>query len=111
MARTFFNFFFSLSLNPILYSRLTNQDLKIFCITQARVSDDYHPGNTQWKIGVTSMFAHALYVAPFKDTFWTTSAQSGSPYGPLANEPNVALQTAIATLSTGPVGPSDAVGK
>ena len=37
--------------------------------------------------------------------------QPGSPYGPLANEPNVELQAAIATLSTGPVGPSDAVGK
>uniref|UniRef100_H2ZIV6 Uncharacterized protein n=1 Tax=Ciona savignyi TaxID=51511 RepID=H2ZIV6_CIOSA len=56
------------------------------------------------------MFAHALYIAPFKDTFWTTTVQPGSPYG-LATEPNTALQSAISTLSTGPVGPSDAVGK
>ena len=56
------------------------------------------------------MFAHALYVAPYKDTFWTTPFQPGNPlYGPVS-EPNVELQAAIATLSTGPVGPSDAIG-
>lgn len=79
-------------------------------ILQARVSDDYQPGNYQWKIGVTSMFAHALNIAPFKDTFWTTSHQPGNPYG-LKYEPYPNLQAAIATLSTGPVGPSDAVGE
>ena len=55
------------------------------------------------------MFAHALYIAPFKDTFWTTSSQPGSPYDP-HTEPNIDLQSAIATLSTGPVGPGDGVG-
>ena len=56
------------------------------------------------------MFAHALYIAPYKDTFWTTSMQKGSPYGDAAAEPNTELQAAISTLSTGPVGPSDAIG-
>lgn len=54
------------------------------------------------------MFAHALYVAPFKDTFWTTTNQTGNRYN--SSEPNVELQAAIATLSTGPVGPSDKIG-
>ena len=48
---------------------------------QARVSDDYQPGNSQWKIGVTSLIAHALDVAPFKDNHWTTSNQTGNLYG------------------------------
>ncbi|XP_078489098.1 uncharacterized protein LOC100181073 isoform X2 [Ciona intestinalis] len=85
------------------------QSVEIQAVTQARVSGDYHPGNSQWKIGVTSMFAHALYIAPYKDTFWTTTVQSGSPYG-LSTEPNTALQAAISTLSKGPVGPSDGIG-
>ncbi|CAK8679724.1 unnamed protein product [Clavelina lepadiformis] len=86
------------------------QSAEIQAVTQARVSGDYHPGNGQWKIGVTSMFAHALYIAPYKDKFWTTSMQKGSPYGDAAAEPNTELQAAISTLSTGPVGPSDAIG-
>lgn len=55
------------------------------------------------------MFAHSLNIAPFKDTFWTTTEQPGSPYGS-EQEPYPTLQAAVATLSTGPVGPSDAVG-
>lgn len=81
----------------------------VVALLQGRVSGDYKPGNTQWKIGVTSMFAHALYIAPFKDTFWTTTTQDGNPYK--SSEPNVELQAAIATLSTGPVGPSDKIGQ
>lgn len=50
---------------------------------QARVSTDYHLRNDQWKIGVTSIFAHALGVVPFKDNFWTTTDQPGNPYGKL----------------------------
>ena len=46
------------------------------------MSDDYGPGGTEhFKIGISSMFAHALGVAPFKDNFWTTSVQPGNPYG------------------------------
>ena len=52
------------------------------CSLQARVSDDYSPGNSQWKIGISSMVAHGLGIAPFKDDFWTTSDQPGNPkYG------------------------------
>ncbi|XP_039254962.2 uncharacterized protein LOC120331863 [Styela clava] len=86
------------------------QSIEIPAVTQARVSGDYHPGNDQWKIGITSMFAHALHLAPFKDTFWSTSSQPGNPYSKDASEPNIDLQATIATLSTGPVGPGDSVG-
>ena len=55
------------------------------------------------------MFANALNLAPFKDTFWTTSHQNGSQYR--NDEKYPALQAAIATLSTGPVGPSDSIGE
>ncbi|XP_050403537.2 uncharacterized protein LOC126819480 [Patella vulgata] len=96
----------------ILYSmsnsRHAMQTLEIPVVTQARASDDYKPGNSQWKIGISSMFAHAMGVAPFKDTFWTTSTQPGNPYN--KSEPNTRLQGFVATLSTGPVGPSDKIG-
>ncbi|XP_041369682.1 uncharacterized protein LOC121383654 [Gigantopelta aegis] len=82
--------------------------LEIPVVTQIRVSGDYHPGKDQWKIGVSSMLSHAVGLAPFKDTFWTTSVQPGNPYG--KTEPNAALNAAVATLSTGPVGPSDMIG-
>lgn len=55
------------------------------------------------------MFAHSLNLAPFKDTFWTTSNQSGSEYS--QGEPYPELQAAVATLTTGPVGPSDKIGR
>lgn len=83
------------------------QSLEIPVVSQARVSDDYQPGNDQWQIGVTSMVAHALGVAPFKDNFWTTTNQPGNPYS--RSEPYPELQSVVATLSTGPVGPSDRI--
>ena len=89
-------------------SRHALQSLEIPAVTQARVSDDYQPGNDQWKIGITSIFAHQLAIAPFKDTFWTTQNQSGNTYHRW--EPYPELQSLVATLSTGPVGPSDKVG-
>ena len=51
---------------------------------QGRVSDDYQPGNDQWRIGVSSIFAWQLGVAPFKDDFWTTSVEPGDVYGNLS---------------------------
>ncbi|XP_046560808.1 uncharacterized protein LOC124269818 [Haliotis rubra] len=85
------------------------QALEIPVVTQARASGDYIPGTANWKVGVTSLFAWALGVAPFKDNFWTTSVQPGNPYHG-ATEPFTTLNSAIATLSTGPVGVSDMVG-
>ncbi|KAL5016026.1 hypothetical protein ScPMuIL_005615 [Solemya velum] len=83
------------------------QSLENSAVTQARVSNDYQPGNEQWRIGVSSMFADALGLAPYKDTFWTTQTETGNKYG--KDEPFPALEAVVATLSTGPVGPSDKI--
>ncbi|KAK6972802.1 hypothetical protein BgiMline_023964 [Biomphalaria glabrata] len=91
------------------YSRHILQSLEIDAVTQARVSHDYSPGGRQWNIGYTSMFADAVGLAPFKDTFWTTEKQPGSPYGS-RTEKFTRLNAVIATLSTGPVGPGDGIG-
>ena len=57
------------------------------------------------------MFSHAINLAPFKDVFWTTEYQPGNPYSANVSEPNTELQSAVATLSTGPVGPGDSIGR
>ncbi|XP_046547851.1 uncharacterized protein LOC124257766 [Haliotis rubra] len=90
------------------YPRHMLQSLEIPVVTQARVSHDNRPGTDNWKIGVTSLFAWAIGVAPFKDNFWTTSVQPGNSYN--ATEPYPSLHAVVATLSTGPVGIGDMVG-
>ncbi|KAK3742202.1 hypothetical protein RRG08_056560 [Elysia crispata] len=93
------------------YGRHILQSLQIPAVTQARASDDYQPARpeiTQYKIGITSMFVDALNLAPSKDTFWSTNVQPGNPYHGYEAAPY--LQTLIATLSGGPVGPGDGLG-
>ncbi|GFN77542.1 non-lysosomal glucosylceramidase [Plakobranchus ocellatus] len=89
-------------------SRHALQSLEIPVVTQARVSNDYLLQPDQWRVGVTSHFAHAMGVAPSKDTFWTNSDQPGNKYS--KSEPYPLLQSAVATLSRGPVGPGDMIG-
>nr|KAG5710636.1 hypothetical protein BaRGS_013282 [Batillaria attramentaria] len=89
-------------------SRHIMQALLNSVVTQARASDDYSPGSDQWKIGVSSIFAYAMRIAPFKDNFWTTTVQPGNPYSD--QEPHNEVQAAVSVLSTGPVGPSDMIG-
>ncbi|XP_070576646.1 uncharacterized protein [Ptychodera flava] len=84
------------------------QSVEIPSVTQARASDDYQPGNDQWKIGLSSIMYHALGLAPFKDTHWTSQSQPGDPYH--STEPYVELQNVVSLLSTGPVGPGDKIG-
>ncbi|CAF1685380.1 unnamed protein product, partial [Adineta ricciae] len=83
------------------------QSLEIQRVTQARVSDDYYIHIVhripQWKIGVSSMLANALGLAPFKDIFWSTEVQNGAPYKSSVKEPLPDREILIATLSTGPV--------
>ena len=48
------------------------------------MSDDYlyetiEHRQPQWKVGVSSIFAKAMRVQPYKDTFWTTTNQPGNP--------------------------------
>jgi len=83
------------------------QSIEIQAVTQARASGDYHPGNDQWMIGLSSIFAHAIGVKPTKDNFWSTPGEIGR-YGN-DTEPYNRLQAVVSTLSTGPVAPSDAV--
>ena len=59
---------------------------------------------------MSSIFAYSLGLAPFKDVFWSTEFQPGNPYGPKASEPYAELESAISTLSSGPVGPGDNLG-
>ncbi|XP_061171988.1 non-lysosomal glucosylceramidase-like [Saccostrea echinata] len=77
-------------------------------VTQVRVSEDYHPGGEQWRIGITSLFVGALGMRPFKDNFWTSKAQPEDKSG--KTEPYSALNAVVSTLSMGPVGPSDRIG-
>ncbi|XP_072031493.1 uncharacterized protein [Amphiura filiformis] len=82
------------------------QSVQMPTVTQSRASGDYQPGNMQWNIGLSSIMLHALAIRPFKDNFWTMSTQPDSPYkGKMETNPQ--LQSVVATLSTGPVGPSD----
>ena len=90
------------------YSRHAMQSLEFPTVTQARVSGDYlHSGHNQWRVGVSSIFARAMSIHPYKDTFWTTSIQPGNPYHTV--EPFPELQAVVASLTTGPVGPSDMI--
>eukprot|EP01113_Clastostelium_recurvatum_P009751 TRINITY_DN1473_c0_g1_i3.p1 TRINITY_DN1473_c0_g1~~TRINITY_DN1473_c0_g1_i3.p1 ORF type:complete len:308 (-),score=82.29 TRINITY_DN1473_c0_g1_i3:96-1019(-) len=85
------------------------QSVEIQAVTQARASNDYNPGNNQWQLGYTSMLLWGLGLVPFKDDFWTTSPQPGCNFASCI-EPNVYLETLVAVLTAGPIGPSDAVG-
>ncbi|XP_067661072.1 uncharacterized protein [Haliotis asinina] len=92
------------------YPRHMLQSLEIPVVTQARASNDYQPDTTNWKIGVTSLFAWAIGVAPFKDNFWTTGVQPGNRYKHFPVENYTSLNAVVSTLSTGPVGISDMIG-
>ena len=86
--------------------------LEIPAVTQARASDDYKPSDDteQWRIGGQSALMDALGLAPSKDGFWSTSVQSGNPYGDDHTEPHPELEAAVLALSAGPVAVADAVG-
>ena len=43
------------------------QSILVDAVNQIRVSGDYQPGNTQWRIGDTTILAEALGLAAFKD--------------------------------------------
>ncbi len=94
-------------------SRHALQSLEIDAVTQIRVTNDYATNfqyqGQQWRLGVSSIFAAALGLTPFKDVFWTTPEQPGNPYGPKAIDKLVRLNAVISTLTGGPVGPGDRI--
>jgi hypothetical protein len=71
-----------------------------FCLLQARASGDYHPGNWQWAIGLSSLFVHAVGMRPSKDCWWSTSNQTWKDAG-VDTETKNRLQSLVAILSTG----------
>lgn len=93
------------------YVRHLLQSLEIAAVTQARASDDYKPGEDldQWKIGGQSILIEALGLVPSKDGFWTTTYQDGNPYGEDHTEPAPRMQSAVITLSAGPVAVADGI--
>ncbi|CAG0900286.1 unnamed protein product [Darwinula stevensoni] len=91
-------------------------------VSQIRVSEDYLATFLNWDIGVSSMFAHALGIPAFKDTYqssdYTVAARCSRLGGNDAEtiekclrafEPG--LHSAISSLSAGPVAPGDAIGE
>ena len=86
--------------------------VEVPAVTQARGSGDYRAGNMLWqRLGLTSLLLHAVGLGCSKDTFWTSAVQPGNKWGAGTVEPNARLQAAVATISKGPVAPSDAIGK
>ncbi|UJR07070.1 hypothetical protein I4U23_011358 [Adineta vaga] len=87
--------------------------LQVSRVTQARISTDYKfhlEGQAQqWAIGITSMLVDAIGLAPFKDVFWSTSIEPDAPYKSNPKEILPEREALIATLSTGPVSPGDAI--
>ena len=55
------------------------QSVELQNVVSIRSSGDYEPGNRQWDISISAIYTHALGLAPFKDTFWTTPKQPGHP--------------------------------
>ena len=96
--------------------------LSLPAVTNGRASGDYQtPAGNLLSYGAAAPLFAALGVAPSKDNFWTTPNQppprnlapSGGPPpcdGGSRNVTNNLLHALVATLSTGPVGFSDAVG-
>ena len=93
------------------------QSVEIPAVTQARASGDYHQGGSnQWRqLGTTAMFAWALGVAPSKDNFWSTENADGGQLNPKYKgrhgEPFSRIQSAVITMTRGPVAPSDQNGR
>ena len=87
------------------WTRHLLQTVEIPVVTQVRASGDYQPQNSQWMIGDTTILAHALGLAAFKDDFHTSENEDGCRFTTPESYPE--LETYIAALSGGPVGPSD----
>jgi hypothetical protein len=83
-------------------------------VTHARITGDYHPNSVttslNWNLAPSSLLYSAVGIQPFKDVFWSGAGQQpGSRYGPGAYEPNPDMHLIISVLTTGPVGPGDAI--
>jgi len=92
------------------YPRYVLQSVEIPNVVQVRASGDNTPGNVgNAEIGESNLLSYALGIASFKDGFWTVSDEPGNPYNN-ETEPSPGLHAVVATLSMGPVYPSDKIG-
>jgi hypothetical protein len=82
-------------------------------VTNFRVSFDFCYGES-YNIGESSLLVWAMGKSPSKDTLWTTNngktSIPGCPWTDDHEGPAAELHVALALLSTGPMGISDAIG-
>jgi len=90
------------------YPRHVLQSVEVPAVTNFRASDDYRPGGSQWKLGLSSLIAYALGLAPSKDNYWSTRTQPGNNWH--AEEPYSELNSVVSSFTAGPVAPSDMIG-
>ena len=84
------------------------QSVEIQNVVSIRASGDYQPSNKSWiKTGLSDIWAYALGLSPFKDTFWSEETEDGNPAYTNMTETHASLEAAFATLSTGTVAISD----
>jgi hypothetical protein len=85
--------------------------LQFDSVTNGRASYDY-AGSDNWNIGGSSLLFWSMGVRPSKDNFWSSDGQKRQPGFSQSNPgTNGELNAILATMSTGPVGPSDGAGQ
>ena len=85
--------------------------LQFDAATNGRASDDY-AGGSNWDIGGPSLLFWAMGMRPSKDNFWSSDGQKRQPGFSQTNPgTNGELNAILATMSMGPVGPSDGAGQ
>ena len=91
-----------LDVSQVLTSLVSKKD----CFS-LKPSGDYQPSNKNWMDGLSDIWAYALGLSPFKDTFWSEETEDGNPAYTNMTETHASLEAAFATLSTGTVAISD----
>jgi len=84
------------------------ESLEMPSVSQTRASADHFVSSEQWRLGISSMFADAIGIAPSKDNFWSKKYQPGNKYHKTEKSPM--MEAVVALLSTGPLAPGDRIG-
>ena len=110
-------FFDETNQSSLKFFRIAGEALELDSVTHARASADYAYNFIQWNIGVSSLWAWAIGVAPLKDTFHSIHVQpevevdgDGAVPGDLFNEHFPDLHAAVSLFSMGPFVPGDRIG-
>ena len=56
------------------------QSVQLPAVRRARVSGDYILSKDNWRIGLTSLLASSLGLAPFKNVFWSSQTNPGNKF-------------------------------